>query len=180
MLRECIFNKSLAIHATNHDICIEIYANRMDWLIDLGYLGLFIGTFVAGTVLPLSSDVLMVGLLAAGGNPWICLVIATIGNWSGAMTSYVLGWFAKWEWLEKYFKISPDAIERQHHRIDRYGIWLAAIYWAPIVGIVIMVALGLYKIRPRTTALVALVGAFLRFLFWILMNAVLQQTTLFS
>ena len=75
---------------------------------------------------------------------------------------------------------SPDAIERQHHRIDRYGIWLAAIYWAPIVGIVIMVALGLYKIRPRTTALVALVGAFLRFLFWILMNAVLQQTTLFS
>ena len=49
----------------------------MDWLIDLGYVGLFIGTFVAGTVLPLSSDVLLVGLLAAGGNPIACLIVAT-------------------------------------------------------------------------------------------------------
>ena len=28
----------------------------MDWLLNLGYLGLFLGTFLAGTVLPLSSD----------------------------------------------------------------------------------------------------------------------------
>ena len=104
----------------------------------------------------------------------------TLGNWLGAMTSYVLGWYAKWEWLDKYFKIKPETIERQRQRIDRYGIWLAAVYWAPIVGIVIMVALGLYKTRPRATALIALVGAFLRFLFWILLNAVWQQTTLFS
>ncbi|MBQ5678928.1 MAG: DedA family protein [Rikenellaceae bacterium] len=152
----------------------------MDWLIDLGYIGLFIGTFVAGTVLPLSSDVLLVGLLAAGGSPIACLIVATLGNWLGAMTSYVLGWYAKWEWLDKYFKIKPETIERQRQRIDRYGIWLAAVYWAPIVGIVIMVALGLYKTRPRATALIALVGAFLRFLFWILLNAVWQQTTLFS
>ena len=67
----------------------------MDWLIDLGYAGLFIGTFVAGTVLPLSSDVLLIGLLAAGGNPIACLVVATLGNWLGAMTSYYLGWYAK-------------------------------------------------------------------------------------
>lgn len=146
----------------------------MDWLIDLGYVGLFIGTFVAGTVLPLSSDVLLIGLLAAGGNPTACLVVATLGNWLGAMTSYALGWYAKWEWLDKYFKIKPKTIERPRKMIDRYGIWLAAVYWAPIVGIVIMVALGLYKVRPRTTALVALVGAFLRFLFWILLNAVWQ------
>ena len=147
---------------------------KMDWLIDLGYVGLFIGTFVAGTVLPLSSDVLLVGLLAAGGKPIACLIVATLGNWLGAMTSYVLGWYAKWEWLEKYFKIRPETIERQRQRIDRYGIWLAAVYWAPIVGIVIMVALGLYKVRPRATAIIALVGAFLRFLFWILLNAVWQ------
>ena len=152
----------------------------MDWLIDLGYVGLFIGTFVAGTVLPLSSDVLLVGMLAAGGKPWICLIVATIGNWSGAMTSYALGWYAKWEWLERFFKIRPESIDHQRHRIDRYGIWLAAVYWAPIVGMVIMVTLGLYKIRPRTTALIALIGAFLRFLFWILMNVVWQQVTLLS
>ena len=36
----------------------------MEWLLDLGYLGLFLGTFLAGTVLPLSSDVLLIGMLA--------------------------------------------------------------------------------------------------------------------
>ena len=44
----------------------------MDWLLNLGYLGLFLGTFLAGTVLPLSSDILLVGMLAAKADPLIC------------------------------------------------------------------------------------------------------------
>ena len=46
----------------------------MDWLLNLGYLGLFLGTFLAGTVLPLSSDILLVGMLAAKADPLICLL----------------------------------------------------------------------------------------------------------
>ena len=60
----------------------------MDWLLNLGYLGLFLGTFLAGTVLPLSSDILLVGMLAAKADPLICLPVAAVGNWLGAMTSY--------------------------------------------------------------------------------------------
>ena len=147
----------------------------MDWLIDLGYLGLFLGTFVAGTVIPMSSDVLMVGMLAVGANPIACLFVASIGNWLGAMTSYVLGWYAKWAWLEKWFDIRPETLRKQQQRIDRYGVWLAAVYWAPFIGMICMIALGVYKVRPRTTALLALAGAFIRFLFWILLHAVWQQ-----
>lgn len=66
----------------------------MEWLLDLGYLGLFLGTFLAGTVLPLSSDVLLIGMLAAKADPAVCLVVAAVGNWLGAMTSYWLGWYA--------------------------------------------------------------------------------------
>ena len=49
----------------------------MDSLIDLGYWGLFIGSFLASTLIPMSADVLLVGILALGGNVWACLVIAT-------------------------------------------------------------------------------------------------------
>ena len=63
----------------------------MEWLLNLGYPGLFIGTFLSGTVLPMSSDVLLVGMLAAGADPVACLLLATVGNWLGAMTSYWLG-----------------------------------------------------------------------------------------
>lgn len=146
----------------------------MDWLIDLGYMGLFLGTFLAGTVIPMSSDVLMVGMLAVGADPIVCLLVASIGNWLGAMTSYVLGWYAKWSWLEKWFGIRPETLSKQQKRIDRYGVWLAAVYWAPFIGMIGMIALGLYKVRPRTTALLALAGAFARFLFWILLHAAWQ------
>ena len=40
----------------------------MDSLIDLGYWGLFIGSFLASTLIPMSADVLLVGILALGGN----------------------------------------------------------------------------------------------------------------
>ena len=38
----------------------------MEALLDWGYIGLFIGSFVAATIVPFSSDVLLVGILAAG------------------------------------------------------------------------------------------------------------------
>jgi membrane protein YqaA with SNARE-associated domain len=142
----------------------------MDWLLNLGYLGLFLGTFLAGTVIPLSSDLLMVGMLAAGANPWICLIVATLGNTAGVMTSYVLGWFAKWQWLEKWFKVKKETLEKQKVKIDKYGVWLAFFSWVPVVGIISMVALGFYKVKPKLTVLLALAGCFVRFLFWVLLN----------
>ena len=120
----------------------------MDWLLNLGYLGLFLGTFLAGTVLPLSSDILLVGMLAAKADPLICLPVAAVGNWLGAMTSYWLGWYAKWEWLEKWFRIKPDTLRRQQERVDKYGVWLAVVFWAPFIGMVCMIALGVYKGTP--------------------------------
>lgn len=142
----------------------------MEWLVNLGYPGLFIGTFLAGTVLPMSSDVLLVGMLAAGADPVACLLLAAVGNWLGAMTSYWLGWFAKWEWLERAFKVRPETLEKQKVRVDRFGVWLAPFFWAPVIGVVFMIALGFYRVRPRMTALMALAGSFVRFLFWILLQ----------
>ena len=52
----------------------------MDTLVSLGYWGLFIGSFLASTIIPMSADVLLVGVLALGGNVWGCLAIATVGN----------------------------------------------------------------------------------------------------
>ena len=97
----------------------------MEWLLDLGYFGLFIGTFLAGTVLPFSSDILMVGLLAAGGNPWLCLTVATLGNWAGTILNYLLGWLAKWDWLEKLCKVKEETLVKQKKNIDKYGLLLA-------------------------------------------------------
>ena len=36
-----------------------------------GYLGLFLGSFLASTVVPFSADALIIGMLVVGGRPWL-------------------------------------------------------------------------------------------------------------
>ena len=141
----------------------------MDSLIDLGYWGLFIGSFLASTIIPMSADVLLIGILALGGNIWVCLAIATIGNWLGGLTSYWIGWIGKWEWIERWLKVKEEQLAKQKAKIDKYGVWLAFFTWLPIVGDLFAIALGFYKINPKLSALYMLAGRFLRFLAWTLL-----------
>lgn len=64
----------------------------MEFLLEWGYLGLFMGSFLAATVLPFSSEILVTGLLLAGANPVYIFLSATLGNWLGSLTSYYIGW----------------------------------------------------------------------------------------
>ena len=130
----------------------------MDTLVSLGYWGLFIGSFLASTVIPMSADVLLVGVLALGGNVWGCLAIATVGNWLGGLTSYWIGWLGRWDWIERWFKVKREKLEQQKGHVDRYGVWLALFTWLPIVGDLFAIALGFYRVRPKMSAFYMLVG----------------------
>lgn len=136
---------------------------------ELGLLGLFIGTFLAATIVPFSSDALYIGILLTGIPPWAVFVVGTIGNWLGGVTTYFLGRLAKWEWVEKTFKVKPETLEKQHNLILKYGVWVALLTWVPIVGDVIAIALGFYKCPAIWSMLLMLVGKAGRFAIWTLM-----------
>lgn len=138
----------------------------MEFLEGLGLFGLFIGTFLAATILPFSSDALYVAALATTKAPIACLIVGTIGNWLGSVLTYWMGWIARWDWLEKWFKVSRETLERQKSKIDHYGVWLALICWVPFIGDVIAIALGFYRTAPIQTAILLFIGKFLRFLCW--------------
>ena len=122
--------------------------------------------FLAATIVPFSSDILYVAMLQMTAAPWACLAVATAGNWLGSLTSLGLGWLGKWEWLERWFKVDRAKLEKQKVYVDRYGVWLALVSWLPFVGDLFSIALGFYKTNPWLTALLMLLGKFLRFLFW--------------
>lgn len=138
----------------------------MEWLLDLGYVGLFVGAFVAATVVPFSSDVLLVGMLVAGGNLWGCVAVATAGNWLGGLTSYWLGWLGRWEWIERYLGVKHETLIKHREKVDRYGAWLALMTWLPFVGDVFAVALGFYRVDFKKSAILMLIGKGLRFVMW--------------
>lgn len=137
----------------------------MDWLMNLGYWGLFIGSFLAATIVPFSADVLLIGMLAAGGSPWIVIAVATAGNFLGGLTSYGIGRIGKWEWIEK-LGVKPETLEKQKARIDKYGSWAALLSWVPIIGDVIAVALGFYRTRFIPSAAFMFIGKSGRFVAW--------------
>ena len=132
----------------------------------LGLLGLFIGTFLAATILPFSSDALYIAVLAATKDPIGCLAVGTVGNWLGSVVTYWMGWIGRWEWIEKWFKVKRETLEKQKVKIDKYGVWLALLAWIPIIGDVIAIALGFYRTRPWATISLLLVGKFAGFLLW--------------
>ena len=137
----------------------------MDWLMDLGYWGLFIGSFLAATIVPFSADVLLIGILIAGGSPWAAIGVATAGNFLGGLTSYGVGRIGKWEWIIK-FGVKPETLEKQKAKIDKYGSWAALLSWVPIIGDVIAVALGFYRTKFLPSALFMLIGKAGRFVVW--------------
>ena len=100
------------------------------------------------------------------GDVWGCLAVGTLGNWLGSVVTYWMGWAGKWEWIEKWFKVKPETLEKQKIKIDRYGVWMALLAWVPFIGDVIAIALGFYRTRPWATMFLLLVGKLLRFLCW--------------
>lgn len=138
----------------------------MEWLNELGLLGLFLGTFLAATIFPFSSDALYLGILAVTGDPVGCLIVGTLGNWLGSVSTYWIGWIGKWEWIEKWFKVKRETLQKQKEKVDRYGAILALTCWVPFIGDVIAIALGFYKTSPFWSIVLMLVGKFGRFLVW--------------
>ena len=133
-----------------------------------GLIGLFLGTFLAATVVPFSSDILLMGYLYAGGDYFLSFLVATIGNWLGGLTSYWIGYSGKWEWIEKWFNVKEETLIKQKGRIDRFGALLAFLSWLPFIGDVFAIGLGFYKVSPTKSAIYMLIGKAIRFAFWIL------------
>lgn len=133
---------------------------------NLGYAGLFLGSMIASTIIPFSADFVLVGMLAAGSNVVLTVVLASLGNWVGGLISYWMGYAGKWHWMEKWFHVKPETLAKQKAKVDKYGSWLALFSWLPFVGDLFPIALGFYRANFWSCALFMLIGKTARFIGW--------------
>ena len=82
---------------------------------------------LAATVVPFASETLLAGALLMGYSKWAVTLVATLGNTTGGMISYLLGWLCKWDWLEKYLRVKKEKLMKVHDRVARYGVWAALL-----------------------------------------------------
>ena len=136
----------------------------MEYFADLGYLGLFISCFLAATfIIPFSPELILGVLIAKGFNLQLTVIIATLGNWMGGMTSYYIGRIGDWKKIEKYFKIKKEKVFVFKLKIDKWGSVLAFFTWFPLGGDILALSLGFFKVDPYKISLWMLLGKFFRF-----------------
>ena len=82
----------------------------MEYFQELGYLGLFLSSFLSATLIPLSPEIVLSFLIVKGFNLPLSIFVATMGNWFGSILTYSIGRIGDWKKIEKYFKIKQEKV----------------------------------------------------------------------
>ena len=116
--------------------------------------GLAISAFLSATILPGNSEIVLFAVLAKLPNLfWEAIIVATIGNTLGGMTSYAIG------------RIFPNKAEgRALAWLKRYGEWMLLISWVPLIGDALCVAAGWLRINAWLALLMMAIGKCARYL----------------
>ena len=112
----------------------------------LDLLGLFIGAFLAATVLPMSSEIALGAMaLADRTSPVVLLVVASAGNVLGSVVNWLLGRFLITFRDRPWFPVGAEALDQAAGRFRRYGLWSLLFAWVPIIGDPLTLAAGLLR-----------------------------------
>lgn len=119
----------------------------MEALISYGLWGLFAASFLAATILPLSSELVLGYLLTQEFHVFGTVAVATLGNVLGSLTNYGLGLAGARVLLEKIFRVSPKEIALAQERFKTHGTLCLLLAWVPGIGDPLTVVAGMLKIN---------------------------------
>lgn len=125
------------------------------------YAGLFAAAFLAATLLPAQSEVLLGALLLQGHPAWVLVLVASAGNVLGSTLNWWLGRLVARVGIARFgerrwFPVKPAALERARGWYARWGRWSLLLSWVPIIGDPLTLAAGV--MRERLLVFLALVG----------------------
>ncbi len=106
----------------------------------LSLSSLFASSFLSATLLPGNSEVVLVAMLLSDvSQPWLLVLIATMGNSLGGLTNVILGRFfplrEKSRWQEK-----------ATGWLRRYGAATLLLSWMPVTGDLLCLLAGWMRI----------------------------------
>ena len=142
----------------------------MESFLELGLLGLFISSFIAATIIPFSSELVLSFLLANQYPFEMCLFIATLGNWLGGISSYGLGRLGEWTYIKYFTGLHKTKIKKVREKVHKWKSPLAFFCWLPLIGDIFAVGLGFYKINFIKVSLWMFVGKMIRYVIWALIT----------
>lgn len=132
----------------------------MDFLTspEAGLGGLFLSAFLAATLLPGGSELAFVAYLKwQPGSAWLALMVATLGNTLGGLTTV---------WLGRRLPVAPQG--RHFPRLEawmrRFGAFTLLFSWLPLVGDAMCLLAGWQRVAWLPATVYILLGKGLRYL----------------
>jgi membrane protein YqaA with SNARE-associated domain len=110
------------------------------------YLGLFTASFLAATVLPFQSEVLLFGMLLAEHYQWLALVlVASFGNILGSVVNWGLGRSLAHFEDRPWFPVKREKMARVERWYHQYGKWTLLLAWLPFIGDPLTIMAGILR-----------------------------------
>lgn len=135
----------------------------MEALTEWGIPGLFLSAFLAATILPLSSELVLSALLLTGQSPVALVLVATAGNVLGSVANYALGLWAAKPVMQKWLRMSDEAYARAEQRFRKYGLVSLCFAWVPVIGDPLTVIAGAMRVPVGAFLLLVTLGKFARY-----------------
>ncbi len=124
-----------------------------DFSEEAGFVGLFVASFLAATLLPGGSEVVLIAVLHKHPDAWAqAIAVATAGNTLGGSTSYLIG------------RLIPNkAQSKAIIYLHKYGYWSLLFSWVPLFGDALCVAAGWLRFNFWVSLLLFAVGKLFRY-----------------
>ena len=128
--------------------------------------GLFLSAFISATLFPGGSEAVLAALAyLKQHDTWLLLIIATLGNTLGGLSTFLLG-----GWLARRVPLTHTPASTQParrtaaiRRVQQWGAPALLLSWLPVVGDPLCFAAGWLRINALQAALFITVGKAARY-----------------
>ncbi len=120
---------------------------------DASLWSLLAGSFVAATLIPVSSEVMLFAVLKLHPELlWPAIGVATLGNTAGSMVTYAMG-----RWIPHRKPIQYEA------QMRHYGAAALLLAWTPLIGDALCLAAGWLRLHWLPCLLFIMAGKCARY-----------------
>ena len=132
----------------------------------IGYLSLFTISFLAATILPFSSELMLASMLSIENyNRTLLITFSSLGNILGSVFNWVLGFYFIKLQNKKWFPFNQEQILKSSQWFEKYGKWSLLFAWEPIIGDPLTFVAGTMKTKFFIFLILVGIGKISRYLF---------------
>ena len=129
------------------------------------YFSLFTISFLAATILPLSSELTLVGLISTSNyDNLLLLILASFGNVLGSVVNWSLGFYSRNLVTKKWFPFNERQIKKSSGWFNKFGKWSLLFSWVPIVGDPLTLVAGLLRVKFIDFLILVTIGKVSRYI----------------